>query len=589
MKSKGWALVALCAFLVSVLPMAMFADESAVSVQLVDDLGRLVTLNSAPERIISLAPSNTEILFALGLDEKIVGVTEYCDYPPQAKGKEVIGGFSTPDIEKIVALSPELILATSIHQQEVIPKLENKGLVVAALDSSDLNGVLLDIVMVGRLTGQQDEALGLVANLQSRIEIITDKTDKLIEQEIPRVFSVTWPDPIWTGGSGTIINELIVKAGGTNIFRDLDGWKQVDLESVIERNPEVIVAPGEHGWSKPGEWAITEARLEVTSARQNNRVYIVETNLVERAGPRIVDGLEEVASCIHPELFGELSSISSYPMEIIDQMGRTVTISTKPDRIISLSTANTEILSALGAASNIVGIDDASKQDLEEKVPELEEVGEVGSYAGVDIEKIIALQPDLVLAVPYQKQAVERLEKLGLPVVVLEARNIEAVLDNIKMIGRIIDREETTSILVANIEQGLKNIAESTSELAGAERPTALYLYEPMWVAGSNTMANDLIQRGGGVNIFSNFHGTKEVDIEAVIAKNPQVILCVQGYAPTLEYIAGEARLEGVAAVKNGRVYGIQASLVDIPGPRIIDALELIAGYLHPGLFEKGG
>lgn len=101
-------------------------------------------------------------------------------------------------------------------------------------------------------------------------------------------------------------------------------------------------------------------------------------------------------------------------------------------------------------------------------------------------------------------------------------------------------------------------------------------------------MANDLIQKGGGVNIFSDLEGYKEVDLEAIIVRDPQVIFCVQGYAPTLEYITGETRLEGVAAVRNGRVYGIQAALVDIPGPRIIEALELMAGQLHPELFGEG-
>ena len=280
--------------------------------------------------------------------------------------------------------------------------------------------------------------------------------------------------------------------------------------------------------------------------------------------------------------------VTSFPMEIVDQLGRAVIIPMKPTRIVSLATSNTEILFALGAGSSVVGVDDCSKQDLKETIPELEEVSVVGSYAGLDIEKIIALSPDLVLAVPYQKQAVERLEALGLSVVILEARSIEAVLNNIKLIRGIVEQEEDTSILISNIEQRLKNIAEKTSNLTEAEKPAVLYLYEPLWVAGSNTMTNDLIQKGGGVNIFSDLDGYKEVDLETVIARDPRVIFCVEGYAPTLEYIMGETRLEGVAAIRNGRVYGIPAALLDIPGPRIIDALELIAAYLHPELFGEG-
>ena len=571
---------------ISIFAVACPSTTPPQSGALVDDLGRSVDIEGIPQRIISLAPSNTEILFALGLGDKVVGVTEYCNYPAEALDKEKVGGFSTPDIEKIIALQPDLILAADIHAKETIPALEERGLVVFALAPKNLDGILEDIQMVGKITAKEEEASKLVTQMVSRIKAITDVTKDLDEK--PRVFYITWHDPLWSAGSETHHQELIEKAGGENIFQDITGYKTVDLETAIVRNPEVIIACTGHGEAKdkPFEWAKEESRLSVTAARKNNRIYQIDSDMVSRTGPRIVDALEWLAYFIHPEIFGE-PAVSNYPMDIVDQTGQTVIIPTKPTKIISLSTANTEILFALGAGSNIVGVDDCSKRDLKEKIPELEEVSEVGSYAGVDIEKVIALHPDLVLAVPYQKEAVERLEDLGLPVVTLEATSIEAVLNDIELIGKIVDREEGTSIVISDIEEILKNIAEGTSNLTEAERPTVLYLCEPLWVAGSNTMANDLIQRGGGVNAFSDLDGYKEVDLETIIARDPQVIFCVQGYAPTLEYIMGEARLKGVAAVKNGRVYGIPAFLVDIPGPRIIDALELIAGCLHPGLFEQ--
>ncbi len=307
MKDRRWVLTVLSVLLVVLLSAALVSGQSSARVQAVDDLGRLVTLDKLPERIISLAPSNTEILFALGLDDRIVGVTEYCDYPPQAQEKEVIGGFTTPDMEKIVALSPDLILATDIHKKEVIPNLEKKGLTVAALEADNLTGILYDLMMVGKLTGKENEAVKLIARMQEKIETITDKTKNLTDQEKPRVFWVTWPEPIWTTGKGTVTHELIVKSGGENLFQDLNGWKKVDMEAVIARDPQIIIAPAEHGVSKPAEWAKEEPRLKVTAARQNNRICTVETNLVERMGPRIVEGLEKVAACIHPEIFGDSS------------------------------------------------------------------------------------------------------------------------------------------------------------------------------------------------------------------------------------------------------------------------------------------
>jgi iron complex transport system substrate-binding protein len=273
----------------------------------VDDLGRLVNIKETPQRIISLSPSNTEILFALGLGEKVVGVTEYCNYPPEALDKEKVGGYSTPDIEKIIALQPDLIVADDIHKDETIPALEEKGLTVFALMPGNLDGVLADIQMVGKITGKEKEAFELITQMHSRIEAITDKTENL--QERPRVFYITWHDPLWTSGSGTFIHELIEKAGGVNIFQDVTEHKTVDIELVLARNPEVIIACSGHGEAKdePFGWAKSEPRLQATEARMNNRIHQIDADIVSRTGPRIVEALEEFARFIHPEIFGTSS------------------------------------------------------------------------------------------------------------------------------------------------------------------------------------------------------------------------------------------------------------------------------------------
>lgn len=272
----------------------------------VDDLGRSVNIEKIPQRIISLAPSNTEILFALGLGEKVVGVTEFCDYPPEALERERVGGYSTPAIEKIIALQPDLILADSIHAKEVIPALEERGLTVFALAPENLDGILEDIRIVGKITGKEKEASELVAQMERRVKAVTEKTDKLREDQRPRVFYPVWHDPLWTVGSETFVNELIEKAGGVNIFQDIKRYKTVDLETVIARNPEIIIAAAGH--EDAGEelfkWVKSESRLRVTEAHRNNRVYRIDSDIVERAGPRIVEGLEVLAKCIHPEIFG---------------------------------------------------------------------------------------------------------------------------------------------------------------------------------------------------------------------------------------------------------------------------------------------
>ncbi len=282
------------------------AEETAsFPIELTDQLGRVVKLDGTPQRIISIAPSNTEILFALGLADKIVAVTDYDDYPPEAEEKPSVGGYSTPSIEKLVAFSPDLILATSVHEDKIIPQLEAKGLTVFALAPNTLDEVLAAITLVGEATGQEKEASGLVAEMQNRIKAVTDKTDSLSQEKRPRVFYIVWHDPLLTAGSGTFQDDLIRKAGGINIAQDLTSWVTISLEAVIEANPEVMIAGVSHGslTDLNFQFIKTEPRLRDTDARRNNRVYDVDGNLVSRPGPRIVDGLEKFARFINPELF----------------------------------------------------------------------------------------------------------------------------------------------------------------------------------------------------------------------------------------------------------------------------------------------
>jgi iron complex transport system substrate-binding protein len=274
---------------------------------IIDQVGRTVTVPSIPQRIVSLSPSNTEILFALGLGDRVVGVTDYCDYPPEAKEKTHIGGFWTPDVETIVSLAPDLVVAQALHQAEVIPKLEGYGLNVIVLEPKTVDEVLDAINLVGQITGNTKEAAALVKSLQSRIDRVTDKTKDLPESQRPGVFYITWHDPLMSVGSGNIGDDLITRAGGSNIFHDLEGSVTVSLEEVVQANPDVIIAGVGMGSGEdlPLQFTLEEPRLAGTNARLNNQVYSISMDLPGRAGPRIVDALEQFARFIHPELFKE--------------------------------------------------------------------------------------------------------------------------------------------------------------------------------------------------------------------------------------------------------------------------------------------
>jgi iron complex transport system substrate-binding protein len=273
------------------------------AITLTDQLGRTVTIDKVPQRIVSLAPNNTEILFALGLGDKVVAVTDYDDYPPEVKNITSIGGFSTPDIEKIISLAPDLILADSIQKVEVIPQLEAKGLTVFGTDPKNLSEVLQAITIVGDITGAQEAATSLVSQMQSHIDTIANKTKGLTIEQKPRVYYVVWHDPLMVAGSATLEDELISLAGGINIAGNRGSYYDISLEAVLAADPDVIIVSSDMATEDTLKFIMSESRLAETSARQNNRVYGVDTDLSGRAGPRIVMGLQRFAECIHPELF----------------------------------------------------------------------------------------------------------------------------------------------------------------------------------------------------------------------------------------------------------------------------------------------
>ncbi len=275
---------------------------------LVDDLGRSVTLDSIPRRIVSLAPSNTEIVYALGLGDRLVGVTEWCDYPPEAALKEKVGGYSDVNIEKVVALNPDLILAEDLHKAEVIPALEKLGFTCFAVIPHNLAEIMASVTTIGKLTGAVAEAGVIVTDMQSRIDYISGKTAGLAESAKPRVLYVIWHEPMMSVGGNTPIHEMIRLAGGKSIVGDeVIGWPTLALEEVISANPQVIAANVESypGGDAPLQAMFLEPRLAVVDAVKNSQVYGINASLTNRPVPRIIQGFEWLAAVIHPELFPE--------------------------------------------------------------------------------------------------------------------------------------------------------------------------------------------------------------------------------------------------------------------------------------------
>jgi iron complex transport system substrate-binding protein len=243
------------------------------------------------------------MIYALGLQDKLVGVTSYDNYPPDAKSKTIVSDFSTIDMEKIVNAKPDLVLADSIQQKDTIPALEKMGITVYTMSPNTMDEIYHDLKTLGQITGKTKEADALAAGLTARVQAVADKTTKLTVNNKPRVLFVTWYDPIWTAGHHTMIQSLIEKAGGTNIAADLNGYATITLESVIQRNPQVIIVTNSMGDQHTTlDYIKSNDQFKATDAVKNGKVYEIDADVFGRTTPRIVDGLETLAKLLHPEL-----------------------------------------------------------------------------------------------------------------------------------------------------------------------------------------------------------------------------------------------------------------------------------------------
>ncbi|HID62354.1 MAG TPA: cobalamin-binding protein [Anaerolineae bacterium] len=288
-------------------PTAQSPNElAAFPLTLTDDLGRKVTVETRPQRIVSLAPSNTEILFAVGAGEQVVGVTTYCNYPPEAQTREQIGGFSaeTISVEKIIALKPDLVLSAGKLHETVIEALEQAGITVYAVDAETFDQVYATIEVVGQMTGHDKEATNLVAQMKERVAAVESVVAEIPNEERPTVFWETWDDPLMTAGPTTFAGQMIEKGGGVNLFADVtERYPQISAEEVIKRNPDVIMGPDSHGEALTADQVATRPGWETVKAVQDGRIYVFDGDITSRAGPRIVDGLEMIARALHPDRF----------------------------------------------------------------------------------------------------------------------------------------------------------------------------------------------------------------------------------------------------------------------------------------------
>lgn len=274
-------------------------DKTTYPITITDDLGNKVTFEKAPKKIVSVAPSNTEILFALGLGDKVVGRDNYSNYPKEAQEIEVVGDFSGPNVEKIIDLSPDVVFAFSGIPEDAKKLLENSNIKVIVFYPSNIDGVLKNIETVGEIFNVQEEANKVAENMQKKRKEILEKV-KNVEKK--KVF-IDIGD-FYSAGPNSFIDSMLEEIHAENIAKDADTqYPQLSLEKIIESNPDVYITIS----TSKEEIKKLEGIQSINAFKNNNIIEIPmgteENDMIQRSGPRIVDGLEILAKAIYPEAF----------------------------------------------------------------------------------------------------------------------------------------------------------------------------------------------------------------------------------------------------------------------------------------------
>lgn len=268
-----------------------------------DDAGRQVTIDQPPQRIVSHVPPITETIFALGLEDRLVAVSDYCDYPEEAKEKPSIGNYYNPSIENIVAMEPDLVL-TDGHSPS-IQQLDDLGIAFIVIDPKDIDDIFESIDLLGRVTGEQSAAEALIKEMRDGFAETTDKVAGATPVRVIYLIDASEINNPWTAGPGSFVDYLITMAGGANVAaRAGTAWAQLSIEEIIDADPEIIILPTSHGTAfTPREVFEENAAWRETTAVKEGNIFFIDGDLVDGYGPRIVQGLEELARIIHPELF----------------------------------------------------------------------------------------------------------------------------------------------------------------------------------------------------------------------------------------------------------------------------------------------
>jgi iron complex transport system substrate-binding protein len=276
-------------------------------VLLTDELGRQVKIPAEVKRVVSLAPNLTEIVFALGKGEQLAGDTDFCDYPPEATRKPHVGGPVNPNFEQIVALRPDLILATSINRRETVDALDHLGLPVFLTDPQSLDGMIASVGRIGAALHSQESAALLLNELRARL---ADLDRRLAGAPPRKVLFVVWTDPLISIGRNTFIADALRHAGAQSVVDTAAEWPRINLEEMVRLQPEYLVFASAHAGDSQHDIDALRTRpgwRELDAIRRGNIAVI--SDAINRPAPRLVDAIEQLARALHPKLFARSRQI----------------------------------------------------------------------------------------------------------------------------------------------------------------------------------------------------------------------------------------------------------------------------------------
>ena len=277
-----------------------------ITIKLVDTLGNELTLTDTPLRIISLAPSITETLYAIGAGNLIVGRTDFDNYPEAVLEIPSVGGVTaeTMSMEVILDLEPDLVLGGSVWQADLIDTLNKNGIPSLAFEPKSFAEIMDLMILLGKATGHEEDARTAMDDMETRVNKVASVMDTIPEEERVTIFYEVWHEPLMTTTNSTFIGEIIVLAGGVNIFGELEeDYPSVSAEEIIEANPDVILGPSSHSDQLSTEVIATREGWEDLTAIQNNAIYLIDGDIISRAGPRVVDALEAIVITLYPAYF----------------------------------------------------------------------------------------------------------------------------------------------------------------------------------------------------------------------------------------------------------------------------------------------